>query len=281
MTNENMQTNNNMSSIPPVFVFGAKLRSTREAMGIDRKDVAAQLRLSENLIDMLEKDTYPNDLPVTFVRGYIRLYGKFLQLPDYEIKQAIEPIQPKLPPLDTPPPVVKSAESLTSGNYYMRFFTFMIIITMVGLVGIWWFNHNKTATVTGSISEDKTIPLPEETKEASRLPLPASPVAVVPTSSNMINSNKTVLQAPAAAPSNSASTQLAAHNASAPTQAPTQPAPGQQVKPADNLSAPTPSAKPGVKPAEQAATNNKPAYLNKPAYAEETDEADDQQDNND
>ena len=43
----------------------------------------------------MEKEKYPNDLPTTFIRGYIRSYGKLLQIPEYEIKKAIEPIKSK------------------------------------------------------------------------------------------------------------------------------------------------------------------------------------------
>jgi ribosome-binding protein aMBF1 (putative translation factor) len=58
MTNETTQT-----SKPDQinYTIGARLKSAREAMGMDQKEVATHLRLHEKMINMLEKDTYPND----------------------------------------------------------------------------------------------------------------------------------------------------------------------------------------------------------------------------
>lgn len=142
MTNETQQTDS--TDIKPL-PFGSRLKSARESLGFERKDVAAQLRLNEKIIIMMEKDRYPADLPVTFIRGYLRSYGKLLQIPEHEVKKAIEPIKPKpvlqsaISPITTSPPV-------TSGHYFMQFFTSLIMLTLVGLVGMWWYNHSTGST---------------------------------------------------------------------------------------------------------------------------------------
>lgn len=117
--------------------FGKRLKTTRESMGLERKEVAAQLHLNEKVILMMENDRYPTDLPVTFIRGYLRSYAKFLQIPEYETRQAVEPIKPKTPTL-TP---TNKSEPLTSDNYLIQFFTYLIGITVLGLVGVWWYTH--------------------------------------------------------------------------------------------------------------------------------------------
>ncbi len=139
MTNETLPPVNENKTIP----FGSRLRSAREAMGLERKDAAAQLRLNEKIIVMLEKDKYPSDLPVTFIRGYIRAYGKLLEIPEIEIKKAIEPIQPDPLELEIPRPSVKpiSLPRVSSGDYFMQIFTYLIIFTLIGLVGMWWYSH--------------------------------------------------------------------------------------------------------------------------------------------
>lgn len=136
MTNETQQSDViEQKPIP----FGMRLKSAREAKGLERKDAAAQLRLNEKVIIMLEKDRYPADLPVTFIRGYMRSYGKFLDIPEYEIKKAVEPIKPK-PSVHTISSVT-AAPPVTSGNYFMQLFTYLIVLTLLGLVGTWWFSR--------------------------------------------------------------------------------------------------------------------------------------------
>jgi cytoskeleton protein RodZ len=140
MTNENSLLNS-VSADSKRIPFGARLKSTREAMGLERKDVATQLRLNEKIIVMMEKDRYPVDLPITFIRGYLRSYAKFLQIPDLEIKKGIEPIKPKSIQNDVMSPPPKPVDAVTSGDYFMQFFTYLIIFTLVALAGMWWFTH--------------------------------------------------------------------------------------------------------------------------------------------
>jgi cytoskeleton protein RodZ len=145
--------------------FGARLRSAREAMGLERKDVATQLRLNEKIIVMMEKDRYPVDLPVTFIRGYLRSYAKFLQIPEFEIKKGIEPIKPKASQNDIAVlQPIKQTEIITSGNYFMQFFTYLITFTMLALAGMWWYTHpaQRAAITTAATSAANSIVKPEK-----------------------------------------------------------------------------------------------------------------------
>ena len=172
MTNETTQTHTtDLKPIP----FGARLKSAREALGLERKDAAAQLRLTEKVIMMMEKDRYPADLPVTFIRGYIRAYGKLLQIPEYEIKKAIEPIKPKPVTQDVALPIKPSAPIITSGNYFMQFFTYLILFTLLGLVAMWWYSHSKSASSALPENPLSTISATDNMNPAATSP--ASPSA--------------------------------------------------------------------------------------------------------
>src|SRR5579862_5647278 len=136
MSNETPQTN---TTEPKQLSFGDRLKSTRESKGLERKDAAAQLRLTEKIIAMMEYERYPVDMPITFIKGYIRAYSKLLELPDHEVNKAIAPIKSR-------PQVQSSIKKLapipmTSENYFMQGFTYLIAITLITLVGVWWYNH--------------------------------------------------------------------------------------------------------------------------------------------
>jgi cytoskeleton protein RodZ len=159
--------------------FGSRLQTARESLGLERRDAAAQLRLNEKVIIMMEKDRYPADLPVTFIRGYIRAYGKLLQIPEYEIKKAIEPIKPKPATqsiLLTPQPL----EPITSSNYFMQFFTYLIVITLIGLVGMWWYSH----------SSDNLSGFPTQLNMNMTPIPPVEAPAIKPPSENLDTANK-------------------------------------------------------------------------------------------
>lgn len=146
MTNETQQTSGTETSHIP---FGAKLQSARESMNMDRKDAAAQLRLHEKYIDMMENDAFPQDMPAIFARGYIRAYGKLLQLSEDTIAEGLAPIQATTThstntPLQTEfklKPPAKKLDQATSRKYVMRGMTMVIVITMLWLVAAWWHNR--------------------------------------------------------------------------------------------------------------------------------------------
>jgi cytoskeleton protein RodZ len=160
MTNETQQTSSTETKPTP---FGARLASARESLGLERKDAAAQLRLNENIILMMETDRYPTDLPVTFIRGYLRAYGKLLQIAEDEIKKAIEPIKPR-PSTGNQTPTTFTSMPVTSGNYFMQLFTSLIVLTLIGLVGMWWYSHSAIPSPTQPVNT--VAMLPENTPAA-------------------------------------------------------------------------------------------------------------------
>lgn len=180
MTNETQQLNTSEQNHIP---FGTRLKTAREALSLERRDVAAQLRLNEKVIMMMEKDRYPADLPVTFIRGYLRAYGKLLELPEPEIKKAVEPIKPKIIPND-PLLVAKTKKPpINTRHYFMQFSTYLIVLTLIGLVGVWWYSHS--LPITNFIAEN--IPpsiLPNSSSSSastSSVSTPSQPISSEPT----------------------------------------------------------------------------------------------------
>jgi cytoskeleton protein RodZ len=180
--------------------FGAQLKSSREALGLEIKDIAAQLRLNENVIIMLEQDEHAPDLPVTFLRGYIRAYGRLLHMPEQAILDALEPIQPKPSVVTTAP--LQQAAPLTSGNYLVQIFTYLMLFTVVGLVGSWWYTHSSSTNQT-TASNQISIPAIEKPKPvAAATPTTPTPPAIKTTAiAASVNLGvKTPVAAPTPAP---------------------------------------------------------------------------------
>jgi len=188
MTNETQQTNATDPKLP--IPFGGRLKTAREALGLDRKDAAAQLRLNEKIIIMMEKERYPSDLPVTFIRGYIRAYGKLLQIPEYEIKKAIEPIKPKPTQHE---PLAVSKQPPASTGYFMQFFTYLVMFTLVGLVGMWWYTH--PALSNGNLTADNQ-PAAEPSLLSEQIP-PVQTMAETPASGATPSAPTVAANAPA------------------------------------------------------------------------------------
>ena len=135
MTNESTHMTHTNGSIP----FGARLKAAREALNLEHKDIASQLRLNEMVVKMMENDKYPHHLPNTFIRGYLKSYGKLLQIPEHELNKAVDLVRPNAS-TDIPLPIkpVQQNTDVTT-SHLMRYFTFVILFILVGLIAIGWY----------------------------------------------------------------------------------------------------------------------------------------------
>ena len=137
MTNESA-TSSPTTATPATF--GQMLKTLREQQGYSLKEVALQLRLTEALLQSLEAGEMPPGVPTTFVRGYLRAYGRFLGLENADITAQLTAIAPAIS--DTPPHPLDIEENITSSNYLIQFFTVLIACTLLGLMGTWWYMHD-------------------------------------------------------------------------------------------------------------------------------------------
>lgn len=152
--------------------FNERLKATRQSLGLSHAQVASTLKLLEKVIIMMEENQYPSDLPNMFIRGYLRSYAKILGIPEAEVKIALDAMQPEpvqimmelAPEIDNIPPI-------TSSNYKMQFFTYAVGVTVVGMVGFWWFGHG---------SKPKSITAPAPAPLVSNTISPAPSVVIPP-----------------------------------------------------------------------------------------------------
>jgi transcriptional regulator with XRE-family HTH domain len=94
--------------------LGQYLRSAREALGIDLRDAAQQTRISINYLKALEEEDFSRLPGEVFVKGFLKNYGKFLRLNEFEVmKRFAEPRAAKSAPspaVNTEPAVADSKQ---------------------------------------------------------------------------------------------------------------------------------------------------------------------------
>ena len=69
---------------------GALLRSAREAQGISEREAADRLNWLPRYVSLIERDDYQALRSPAFARGYIRAYGRLLDLDEEELIAAFE-----------------------------------------------------------------------------------------------------------------------------------------------------------------------------------------------
>ena len=75
--------------------LGTYLRESREARGIDMRDAAQQTRISIRYLKALEEQDFAKLPGDVFVKGFLKSYGKFLQLDEAELMARYGELKPK------------------------------------------------------------------------------------------------------------------------------------------------------------------------------------------
>jgi cytoskeletal protein RodZ len=168
--------------------FGIRLTSCREALGMDIKEAAAQLRLSEKIIVMMESGEFEPDLPLMFLKGYLRNYSKLLAIPEDEVQEALQTLSPRPETIPTEShtgshlffsslPITMKLSSLRLNNFFMQSLKYLIGLSLIGLICISLFTHKTPSHQENTViqtSLDKTEN--PEINPAKKTMAPAQPL---------------------------------------------------------------------------------------------------------
>jgi cytoskeleton protein RodZ len=118
---------------------GEILREAREAKGLEQREVADQLRLRKQIIELLEADDYSTFSTATFIKGYLRSYAKLLDLDDTELFEAYKARGFKEVESSQMQSFSRRKKHEENDNRLMLI-TYVVIIIVVALV-IWWWQE--------------------------------------------------------------------------------------------------------------------------------------------
>ena len=130
---------NKKKSKRTVIDIGVLLVEARENKNLSAQDIATSLNLTLSVITDIEANQFKQDIPLPFIRGYLRSYAKKVNADvetlsvefDRQTKTADEPIQ-KLQVVSS---FKTSRKELNSSNFIFKFFTLLIVLTLLGFGG--------------------------------------------------------------------------------------------------------------------------------------------------
>jgi len=118
---------------------GSQLRKARERKGLEQAKVAAQLHLSQSMIQALEWDDYEKLPAAVFVQGYLRNYARLLGVDEEAVISAYQELQPSQEqsplPRNQPDQV---ARDLHSDHRLIHYVTWGVVLVLGVLAFFWW-----------------------------------------------------------------------------------------------------------------------------------------------
>lgn len=181
---------------PPEYP-GRRLREAREAKGLTVADVAHAIKFSVRQIEALEADDYAILPGVTFIRGAVRSYAKFLKLDATSLLSMLDTAAPAALPDVRPPQNMGTAMSAVGIRQLSPLVALSVLLTVVAaVIGAWHFIGGaqlssvadagraaaiNTPEVVQSVvpPQAKVEPLPEvQSPSAEALPAPPAPASL-------------------------------------------------------------------------------------------------------
>ena len=139
---------------PESFIQGPGqiLRQARERAKLSTQDIAEKMKLKRALIEDIEQDNFDNNISLTFVRGYLKLYAKHVHVEETEILNAFEKLSTqKKEPIKLQSFSRKVANQ--SNDDKLMLVTYLILAAIIALVVIYWFQQSSTDTAALNVTK--------------------------------------------------------------------------------------------------------------------------------
>ncbi|MFW0094767.1 MAG: helix-turn-helix domain-containing protein [Coxiella endosymbiont of Haemaphysalis qinghaiensis] len=181
---EDMEINAELSN-RVIKTPGTLLREARQAKNLNHEEVAKQMHLSVQWVKNLEKDDYSKAPALIYVRGYLRAYARCVGLKPEEIMVTFDTLalneeferikaREEKPVKHQAVPVISRSTRMISRKT-IRWITFLALVILVVLVGVWWQGKKHLMVqIQSVISQSQELPLKETTKESVLLGIPVT-----------------------------------------------------------------------------------------------------------
>ena len=127
---------------------GTLLQEARKAKKLSQTEIAKQMRLNIQLVKELEKDNYSHVAALIYVRGYLRVYARCVDISPDEVMAAFDAsaleeefkrvkAQEEKPVRHRAVPVIARSTRMISPKA-VRWITMIILSALIIFVGIWW-----------------------------------------------------------------------------------------------------------------------------------------------
>ncbi|MDM7859697.1 DUF4115 domain-containing protein [Alteromonas sp. ASW11-36] len=137
---------------------GAQLKAGREAIGLSQQALADKLFLKLTIIQQLEDDNVDSATSSTFVKGYIRLYAKNV---DLEPEPLVDLFNASIGVQKAPQKLQSFSRRTTHearDNRWMMV-TYFILAVVIALFVLWWYQQPQTTVseVTATLPDVENI----------------------------------------------------------------------------------------------------------------------------
>jgi cytoskeleton protein RodZ len=134
---------------------GDRLQSARISTGMTVEEVAGKMHLSTTILTSLEENNFEDITAPIFVKGYLRAYSRLVNENEDEIISQYTRFY-----MDGDPPISSTSNTMPEINAddsRVKWMTWLIILIIVSMLALWWWNRYQQAPETVSLDTSGKI----------------------------------------------------------------------------------------------------------------------------
>jgi len=117
---------------------GELLKKAREAKGLTQAEVAKKLNFLPSYVPALENEDFAPLHSVTFIKGYLRAYARFLDIDADEVMHCFAMHYPELAAQETQQAVEVMKPEKNTNSLVFRLISALIIVALIAIIIVWW-----------------------------------------------------------------------------------------------------------------------------------------------
>lgn len=144
-----------------VYSSGSILKQAREDLGLSIDELAEQIRVPLNVLEAIEIDKVPKNLPETFIRGYIRSYARKVNVDEALV----------LPEVETVAAINQTTSQSNMQSFSRRtrrkslekrlwYFTWLMVVAVIIAVVYWWFQDSERSNFAPVVETEQAVQTP-------------------------------------------------------------------------------------------------------------------------
>ena len=148
--------------------LGEKFRQAREALNLSLEDVSKQIALRPSILVQIENNEFiQKNVPATFVKGYVRSYGKFLRLPE-SLWNDLSFGETEQIDLDKNVRATRSVNQYSLHNRWIGYLTVLVLFVALSMTGLWWWQNYQKSNEERDILVKNYVSNSEDTQTAPK-----------------------------------------------------------------------------------------------------------------
>jgi cytoskeletal protein RodZ len=137
---------------------GSMLKSARLEHGFSEREVASRLKIVPEYVGLLEDDKFHALRSPSFARGYVRAYGRLVELNGQDLLSLFDAAEPELAGVPTKRVVTRQLQLQKTGLGVMVGLGVLVLL----VAALWWWRGDSAATGSPDAGLEAAISKPGE-----------------------------------------------------------------------------------------------------------------------